>query len=120
MWVAQISGEPTHVLDAVGALGPESFWSLTRTLDELSLVSGLQSHPSFAKIEGPWVLFQVEGVLDFGLTGILNSLTKPMADAGISIFAISTYNTDYILVKSDVAAIAEQVWVNSGFPVILL
>jgi hypothetical protein len=40
-----------------------------------------------------------------------------LADAGISSFAISTYNTDYIVVKSDVAAMAEEVWVNSGFPV---
>jgi len=63
-----------------------------------------------------WVA-QLAGSIDFGLTGILNSLTKPMADAGISIFAISTYDTDYILVKSDVADAAHNVWQQTGFGV---
>ena len=80
-------------------------------------MSPISSHAAFSKTEGPWGLYQVEGVLDFGLVGILNSLTKPLADAGVSVFAISTYNTDYLLVKDEVAKSAELAWRNSGFEV---
>ena len=44
-------------------------------------------------------LFQIEGPLDFALTGILVSVAQPLAEAGVSIFAISTYDTDYVMVK---------------------
>ncbi len=52
-------------------------------------------------VERNWRALQVEGPLDFSLTGVLSSLTAPLAEAGISVFAISTYNTDYFLVKQD-------------------
>jgi hypothetical protein len=117
MWVAQLAGSLDEVVEQLGATHPGAFWSLTSTPDEISLVSPLEHHEAFAACEGPWTLFEVDGPLDFGLTGILNSLTKPMADAGISIFAISTYDTDYILVKSDVADAAHNVWQQSGFGV---
>jgi hypothetical protein len=116
-WVAQIVGSIDSILAELDIPQTKSFWSITQTDDELSIVSDIERHDSFRTVEGPWALFQVEGVLEFGLTGILNSLTEPMADAGISIFAISTYNTDYILVKSDVANQAKAVWMGSGFTV---
>jgi hypothetical protein len=116
-WVAQLSGSLDDVLAILQSEHAETFWSVTNTSDEVSLVSTLESHEAFSKCEGPWTLFQVAGVLDFGLTGILNSLTKPMADEGISTFAISTFNTDFILVKSEVADEAQRAWVASGFKV---
>jgi hypothetical protein len=117
MWVSQLTGSINEVLNHLADSQPDTFWSFTSTHEELSLVSALDGHAQFTKVDGPWALFQVAGVLDFGLTGILNSLTKPMAEAEISIFAISTYNTDYILVKQEVAEQAERVWVASGFQV---
>jgi uncharacterized protein len=116
-WVSQLNDDFTEVIRilSAGELGP--FWSLTRTQDEISLVSQLDNHESFQTKEGPWTLFEVDGVLDFGLVGILNALTKPMAEAGISVFAISTFNTDFILVKEDTAEKAHQVWEASGFPI---
>lgn len=90
---------------------------MTKTVAEVSLVSLIESHESFLKTEGPWTVFEGDGVLDFGLVGILSSLTKPMADAGISVFAISTFNTDYILVKEDLSEEARSVWEAAGFPV---
>ena len=51
--------------------------------------------------EPGWRALQVDGPLDFMLTGVLASLALPLADAGISIFAISSYDTDYVLVKQD-------------------
>ena len=116
-WVSQLSVPFDEIIDELNASGPGNFWSLTRTAEEISLVSEIETNTSFVQTEGPWVLFQVEGVLDFGLVGILNSLTKPMADAGISVFVISTFNTDYILVKSDIADTAEEVWMAASFPV---
>ena len=77
--------------------------SLTRTEDEISLVcreEGLATLEGWSSVESGWRLFMVEGPLDFGLTGILSSIATPLAEAGISLFAISTWDTDYILVKS--------------------
>jgi len=114
LWVAQIDGRIEDVVRLLDGTEPASFWSLTQTADEISLVSPIENHESFLKSEGPWVLFEVSGVLDFGLIGILNSLTKPMAEAGVSVFAVSTFNTDYILVKSDMADRAQDVWRSAG------
>lgn len=77
------------------------FFSVTRTEDELSVVCYEDIIPSDLKVEGGWRGLKVEGPLDFGLTGILSSLALPLAEAKISIFALSTYDTDYILVKKE-------------------
>lgn len=68
------------------------FLSITRTPAELSIV-----HESR---EGDWRCLKVEGPLDFSLVGILASLAEPLARAGIPIFAVSTFDTDHILVKA--------------------
>lgn len=75
------------------------FCSVTRTLDELSIVCRDKNIPCGVQCERGWKGFKVDGTLDFGLIGILNSLTRPLANAGISIFAVSTFDTDYIFVK---------------------
>jgi hypothetical protein len=75
------------------------FSSITRTGQELSVVCPQdQVPPGILKQDG-WKALQVEGPLDFSLTGVLASLTEPLAKEGISVFAISTYDTDYLLVK---------------------
>ena len=78
-----------------------SFFSVSKTSDELSIVSEQSKIPQSVKCEYGWRALQVKGPLDFNLTGILASLASPLAQAGISIFAISTYDTDYVLVKED-------------------
>lgn len=75
------------------------FVSITRTRDELSIVCAQRDVPAAIRCERDWRALKVDGTLDFALTGILASLAAPLADAGISIFAISTYDTDYLLVK---------------------
>jgi hypothetical protein len=94
--------------------GHNSLFSLSVTGDEISLVSSAQSSLDVQSLEGPWIGYRVEGTLDFGLTGILHSLTGPLADAQISVFAISTFDTDYLLVRSDKASEAESAWSSSG------
>lgn len=74
---------------------------LGKTEDELSVVLPTENVPSkLLSREDDWKGFKIEGVLDFSLVGILAKISSLLADANISIFAISTYNTDYILVKT--------------------
>ncbi|HRS21258.1 MAG TPA: ACT domain-containing protein, partial [Clostridia bacterium] len=68
-----------------------SFYSVTKTLDELSVVCSQDSIPNKIKCEKDWRILRVEGPLDFSLIGILSSISTTLANKGISIFAISTY-----------------------------
>ncbi|MFA6304543.1 MAG: ACT domain-containing protein [Patescibacteria group bacterium] len=79
----------------------DDYFSITKTNNELSIVCSEIKVPDDIKAEKNWRALKVNGFLDFSLTGILASLTTPLAEAKISIFAISTYDTDYILVKDD-------------------
>ena len=76
------------------------FFSVTRTPAELSAVCDAAAVPSGVKAEGPWGVLAVRGPLDFDMTGVLAGLATPLATAAISMFAISTYDTDYVLVRS--------------------
>lgn len=77
------------------------FFSITKTSDELSIVCPQDNIPNDIKCERDWRILKVEGPLDFSLVGILASISAVLAKEGISIFAISTYDTDYILVKNN-------------------
>ena len=92
--------------------------ALTRTKDELSVVCSERLVPSDIIAERNWRAIQVAGPLDFSLVGILASIASPLAQAGISIFAISTYQTDYILLKEDSLAQACKTLAQAGFVVI--
>ena len=81
-----------------------SFHAITRTADELSIVCPQSSVPPKVQCEGEWRMLKVAAVLDFALTGVLVSIAGPLAEAGISIFAISTFDTDYLLVKTGALA----------------
>lgn len=75
------------------------FYSITKTQDELSIICPEAYVPEDIKAERNWRAFKVEGPLGFTMVGVLASLAQPLADALIPIFAISTYQTDYILVE---------------------
>lgn len=94
-----------------------NFFSITRTPEELSFVCQESvipvNVPADIKAERGWNCLKIEGPLDFGLTGILAGISRTLAEHGISIFAISTYDTDYVLVKKTdmeqaVKALAEE------------
>jgi len=76
-----------------------AFSSVTRTVDELSVVVPESRLPESSQAEGEWRLLQVDGPLDLSQVGILASLASPLAAAGISIFALSTFDTDYVMVR---------------------
>ncbi|MGH7536486.1 MAG: ACT domain-containing protein [Gemmatimonadales bacterium] len=97
--------DPLGPIPAWAHLGP--FFSVSRTGQELSVVCARDKVPPAIQQEGPFRAFEVEGPLDFYLTGILSTLLTIFAEARISIFAISTFDTDYVLVKrEDVEAAA--------------
>jgi hypothetical protein len=73
--------------------------SVTRTDAELSIVCAEEAVPPEVKAEGGWRCIRVRGPLGFGMTGVLASLASPLAGAGVSIFVISTYDTDYLMVQ---------------------
>jgi hypothetical protein len=79
------------------ATGP--FVSATRTPAELSIVCDESRVPAEVRREGGWRAIEVAGPLEFSLVGVLDSLTGPLARAGVSIFAMSTFDTDYLLVR---------------------
>jgi uncharacterized protein len=95
------------------------FVSITRTEDELSLVLPEQRIPDGAKYDSGWRCLKCEGPLDLSLTGILASLASPLADADISIFALATYNTDYLLVKESSLELAITVLSEEGHRILL-
>jgi hypothetical protein len=81
-------------------VGPAGFLSITRTADELSVVSLSAEVPEWARSEAGWRCLKVEGPLPFEMTGVLADLSEPLAGAGIPIFVVSTYDTDYLLVRA--------------------
>jgi uncharacterized protein len=91
------------------------FFSITKTSDELSIVCEQTLVPSNIKAETDWMGFRVVGTLDFSLTGILAAIANPLAQEKISIFAISTFDTDYVLIKSATWESAKQVLQKAGF-----
>ena len=79
---------------------PTDFLSITRTADELSIVSPVAAVSAGVTAEAGWRCLQVVGPLSFELTGVVASLSVPLAGAGIPIFVVSTYDTDYLMVRS--------------------
>jgi hypothetical protein len=90
------------------------FISITRTTDELSIVCNQEHVPQGIKCEKGWRCLKLEGPLDLSLIGILAALLNPLAEAGVSIFALSTFDTDYILVKEEKLEEAAQVLSRAG------
>ncbi len=86
-----------------GALGPRPrrLLSVTRTDRELSVVAPEEAVPDGVQAERNWVAVRVAGVLDFSLVGVLARLTGALAGAGVPVAALSTYDTDILLVRAD-------------------
>jgi hypothetical protein len=82
------------------------FVSITRTSDELSIVCESSRVPHGVRAERGWRVLKIEGPLEFSMVGVLASIAGPLAGAGISIFAISTFDTDYVLVGAEKLAAA--------------
>ncbi len=91
------------------------FFSITRTPDELSIVVPEGLVLSDTRTESGWSSIKVLGPLDFGLIGILAGISTILAEEGISLFAVSTFDTDYILLKKDRATQAVKALETAGY-----
>lgn len=96
-------------------------WSVTRTPDELSIVCDEERvpadpPPTLRCVRG-WRMLSVAGPLDFALTGVLAGLTRPLADAGVSVFSVSTYDTDHLLVRAEHLQAAVAALRGAGYEV---
>ena len=89
-----------------------------KTDEEISLVCRTEDAPAeTVERDDGWRGFRIEGVLDFSLIGILSKLSSILAENKIGIFAVSTYNTDYILVKAENFDRAMDVLADEGYEV---
>jgi len=91
--------------------------SVTRTSEELSVVCEQRHVPPAAFCDKDWRCLKVKGPLDLSLTGVMASLTAPLAQAGIAVLAISTYDTDYLLVKERDLDAAIRALHDAGFEI---
>jgi uncharacterized protein len=88
--------------------------SITRTPEELSIVCPQERVPEEVRSERGFRALKIRGPLDFSLVGVLSGLAGPLAAAGISIFALSTFDTDYILVKQEHLGRAAEILIREG------
>ena len=79
------------------------FTSVTRTSDELSIVCATENLPADVQSSHRWICIKLEGPFPFSQTGVLLSFIEPLSTKGIPIFAISTYDTDYVLIQEEFA-----------------
>jgi hypothetical protein len=91
------------------------FSSCTLTPDELSLVCPETWVPENTQAQRDWCAFRIEGTLDFALVGIIARISTLLAEANISIFVLSTYDTDYILVQTSQASVATEALRSAGY-----
>jgi hypothetical protein len=91
--------------------------SVTRTAGEMSVVCREDAVPEGTWCERGWRCLRVAGTLDFALVGVLASLLVPLGEAGVSVFAVSTFDTDYLLVRDDDLARATAALRAAGHPV---
>ena len=95
------------------------FYFIGKTDEELSLVCKTEDTPSETiERDDGWKGFRIQGVLDFSLIGILSKLSGILAEHKIGIFAVSTYNTDYILVKEENFERALEALASEGYTVV--
>jgi hypothetical protein len=91
------------------------FVSITRTADELSLVCPQEEMPRGGRTEGPYALFRLAGEIDLDMTGVIAALCGPLAAARTPVFAVSTFDTDYVLVRESDRQRAQAALVAAGF-----
>ena len=83
------------------ALRPAKFASITRTADELSIVCPEGNVPPEIKSDAGWICMKLEGPFPFSTTGVLASFINPLSSNRIPIFAVATFDTDYVLIKQE-------------------
>src|SRR5262245_25011557 len=96
-----------------------NWWSVTTTNDELSIVCPENKVPVNITSNRGWKCLKVIGPMQFSITGVLSSLLKPLAEARISVFTLSTFDTDYLLVKTESLAATVNLLASVGHRVLV-
>jgi len=91
-----------------------AFVSITRTADELSIICAAANVPADLNVEREWICFRLEGPIPFTQTGVVTSFVQPLSDNAIPIFVLSTYDTDYILIKEAFSELAFEILRKAG------
>ena len=107
---------PDEPVPAWGLQG--EFFSVTRTTEELSIVCAEAQIPATVLCESGWRLFKIDAVMDFSLVGIVAGISAAIAGANVGIFVLSTYNTDYILVRQPDFSAAAAALRTAGYKVV--
>ena len=102
--------------DAVPDWARGALVSITRTEDELSIICEESGVPEDVQAERGWVCFKVLGPLPFEMVGVAAALTTPLAEAGVSVIVVGTFDTDYLLVKEEMSAKAVAAWEAFAHP----
>ena len=94
--------------------------SVSHTADETSVLCPTRAVQDDVQgpVEGPFVVFRIAGTLDFSQVGVLTSLLKPLADAGVPVVVVSTFDTDWILLRSHLVAASLSVWKAAGHEIV--
>jgi hypothetical protein len=94
------------------------FTSISRSADELSIVCPADNLPADVNTQHNWICLKLEGPFPFNLTGVLLSFIQPLSSNGIPIFAVSTFDTDYVLIQEEWAGRATEVLQQAGHELI--
>ncbi len=93
---------------------------ISKTSDELSIICPEQAVPSEVEASKAWRCFRVDGDLEFEQVGVVATVSKPIADAGISLFLVSTHDRDYVFVHVDSLEKAVETYKSIGFEIIVV
>jgi len=100
-----------------GNILTNDFISITRTKDELSIIAQKNELNGFLEVENGWKIFKINGILNFSLVGILSKISTILANENISIFVMSTFNTDYIMVKKENIKNAIEILIKNNYEI---
>lgn len=111
--LAVVRFDPSEAIPEFALKSP--FFSITKTSTELSVFLAADCVPAGLQASTGWRAFHVDGIIDLGITGIISALTMPLAAKQISVFSISTHDTDYLIVPDDRLEDAVDVLSRAGF-----
>jgi hypothetical protein len=96
------------------ALRPATLTSITRTAEELSIVCPDANVPPGVKSDAGWICLKLEGPFPFSMTGVLTSFISPLSSNQVPIFALATFDTDYVLIKQEFWEVASAALASAG------
>ena len=101
----------------LNSFNPRDFFSITFTDEEISIVTKEDLGIGSRKIEKNWKCLKIQGQLDLNLIGVIHDISDVLVEAEVSLFVISTYNTDYFMVRENMLHNATEALKNNGYDI---